>query len=337
MKSFKSILVPLMLGIFLLTACGKTNPRVNAKPETAVETNASPLEEEEQISEEKEATIKVEEKDVVIRSMYTNEDVNARLEGSTASDVKYVISKATEVGLLNQEKDWSKILYEGEVSFVATEYLSLDKPVERKLIVIDAGHQSKGNSALEPNGPGATKMKAKVSSGTSGVTTRVNEYELNLVVTLKLRKELEGRGYEVLLVRDRNDVNISNVDRAMFANNAKADCFIRIHANGSENSTTNGTLTICQTANNPYNASSYKKSYRLSDVILKGILDKTGSENKGIWQTDTMTGINWSKVPSTIVEMGFMSNPKEDVLLNTGEYQDRIVEGIANGVDSYFK
>lgn len=336
MKSFKTILVPLMLGVFLLTACGKINPGATVKPETGVETNTSPLEEEEQISEEKEETVKIEEKDVVIRSMFTNDDVNARLEGSTSSDVRYVIGKATEVGLLSQEKDWSKILYEGEVSFVATEYLSIDKPVEKKLIVIDAGHQSKGNSALEPNGPGSTKMKAKVSSGTAGVTTGINEYELNLVVTLKLREELESRGYEVLLVRDRNDVNISNVERAMFANNAKADCFIRIHANGSENSSVNGTLTICQTSNNPYSASSYKNSYRLSDVILKGILEKTGSVNKGIWQTDTMTGINWSNVPSTIVEMGFMSNPKEDVLLNTGAYQDKIIEGIANGLDDYF-
>lgn len=337
MKSFKAILVPLILGILLLTACGETNPSVNAKPETAVETATSPLEGEGQISEEKEEPTKVEEKDVVIRYMFTNEDVNARLEGSTTSDVRYVISKATEVGLLSQEKDWSKILYEGEVSFVTTKYLSIDKPVEKKLIVIDAGHQSKGNSSLEPNGPGSTKMKAKVSSGTTGVATGIREYELNLVVTLKLREELESRGYEVLLVRDRNDVNISNVERAMFANNAKADCFIRIHANGSEDSSTKGTLTICQTSNNPYSASSYKESYRLSDVILKGILDKTGSVDKGIWQTDTMTGINWSNVPSTIVEMGFMSNPKEDVLLNTGEYQDKIVEGIANGLDDYFK
>jgi N-acetylmuramoyl-L-alanine amidase len=156
-------------------------------------------------------------------------------------------------------------------------------------------------------------------------------------VTLKLRDELEGRGYEVMLVRDRHDVNISNVERAMFANNAKADCFIRIHANGNENRSVNGTLTICQTSSNPYSTSSYEDGYRLSDEILSGIVEQTGSQNNGIWQTDTMTGINWSNVVSTIVEMGYMSNPSEDVLLNTPTYQDKIVEGIANGLDDYFK
>ena len=336
MKFFRTILVSLTLGLFLLSACGVSNPGPTTIPEEEEETVLSPVEAEETVVEENEETSIVEEKEIVIRSMFTNDDVNARLEGSTSSDIRYVIGKATEIGLLSQAEDWSKIVYAGEVSFVATKYLSNHKPVATKLIVIDAGHQSKGNSALEPNGPGSTRMKAKVSSGTTGVTTGIREYELNLAVTLKLREELERHGYEVMLVRDRNEVNISNIERAEFANNAKADCFIRIHANGSEDRSIAGTMTICQTSNNPYNTSSYEDSYRLSEEILQGILDKTGAKNKGIWQTDTMTGINWSHVPSTIVEMGYMSNPKEDVLLNTETYQDKIVEGIANGLDDYF-
>jgi N-acetylmuramoyl-L-alanine amidase len=67
------------------------------------------------------------------------------------------------------------------------------------------------------------------------------------------------------------------------------------------------------------------------------MVDATGAKNRGIWQTDTMTGINWSNVPSTIVEMGFMSNSKEDQLLSTESYQDQIVQGISNGIDEYFK
>lgn len=95
--------------------------------------------------------------------------------------------------------------------------------------------------------------------------------------------------------------------------------------------------TLCQTSKNPYNGNLADKSYKLSKAILDNMVKKTGAKSRGVTKTDTMSGINWAKVPTTIVEMGFLSNEEEDKLLATDSYQNKIVDGMVNGIEEYLK
>ena len=207
---------------------------------------------------------------------------------------------------------------------------------KKPIIAIDAGHQARGNSALEAIGPGAAQRKAKVSSGTAGVATHIPEYQLTLAVAKRLQKQLVADGYQVYMIRETHNVNISNRERAQAAAAAKADILVRIHANGSENRADNGILLITPTAKSPYIANLYPKSRRLANNILTETLKITGANSKGVWETNTMSGVNWATMPVVIVEMGFMSNPREDKLMQTSQYQEKLAKGIATGINRYF-
>lgn len=212
-----------------------------------------------------------------------------------------------------------------------------DKTGKSHTVVIDPGHQEAAMNDLEPIGPGASQSKPMLASGTTGAVTGVPEYQLTLDVSLKLRDQLRARGYEVVMIREDNHCPISNKGRAEIANRYKGAVFLRIHANGDSNPATSGILTMCPASDNPYVPEIIGDSKRLSQLVLDQMLKSTGAKSKGIIETNKMSGINWCKIPVTIIEMGFMSNPEEDRLMQTEDYQDKLAEGISDGVDRYFE
>lgn len=207
------------------------------------------------------------------------------------------------------------------------------------IVGIDPGHQSEkvDMNATEPNGPGSSTMKAKASTGTSGSFSGLPEYQLNLNVSLLLRDILEQRGYQVVMTRTDNDTAISNKERAELVASKGAEICVRIHANGDDSSGVSGALTMCPSQQNPYVSSLYDSSNRLSRCIIDSYCAATGFQNRGIIYTDSMTGINWSTIPVTIVEMGFMTNQNDDLKMADSAFQQTMAEGIANGVDAYFQ
>lgn len=214
-----------------------------------------------------------------------------------------------------------------------------EKPVTEngKLIVLDPGHQSAPNYEKEPVGPGASELKTKVAAGTRGVTTKVPEHQLNLELSLKLRKALENAGYEVLLTRETAEVDISNAERAEIANEADADIYIRVHADGADNPSANGISVLYPSETNPYVAWLSPESKKLAQAVLDGMCQETGAKNRGIVKRDDLTGTNWAQMPVIVVEAGFMTNEAEEKKLLDGAYQSLLVKGMVAGIEEYFE
>lgn len=206
------------------------------------------------------------------------------------------------------------------------------------VVGIDPGHQGPqvDMSDTEPNGPGSGEMKAKATSGTSGAYSGLGEYQLNLDVSLKLQQILQERGYQTVMARTDNDTAISNAQRALLAAENGAEIYVRIHANGSEDHGVQGALSMSPSQSNPYIPELYEDSLRLSQSLLDAYCAATNFENRGVQFTDTMTGINWSRVPVTILEMGFMTNEHDDLAMADEGFQQTMAEGIADGIDAYF-
>ena len=240
-------------------------------------------------------------------------------------------------------RDWGGRLHSGEFVVGGETYyfnadgVLTDKKELSQVIVIDPGHQGQGDSRKEPVGPGSSVMKARVTSGTTGCVSGLDEYELNLQVSLLLRTELESRGYTVYMTRETHDVNISNKERAEYASSVGGDILVRIHANGDDNSSVNGALCMAPSDSNAFVSALAPESQRLSQCIIDSYCQATGLRNRGVMITDDMSGINWSTMPVTIVEMGFMSNAGDDSKMADSDFQKKMVDGIADGIDQYFQ
>ena len=205
-------------------------------------------------------------------------------------------------------------------------------------VAIDPGHQGSwvDMSAKEPNAPGSSELKAKATTGTSGRFSGKQEYELNLEVSLLLKDELESRGYEVIMTREDHDTAISNAERALKAYDEGGEIYVRIHANGADDASVGGALAMVPSPTNPYVGALAEDSYLLADCILGAYCEKASFASLGIQYYDNMTGINWSKLPVMILEMGFMTNESDDLRMADPQIQQQMAEGIADGIDDYF-
>lgn len=281
----------------------------------------------------------------------TEMTVNVRTKPSTDALIYKLLEEGTVLHRNGYNDQWSRVVLDNTDFYVATAYVTEteapegaepsdgengeEAPVVKK-IVIDPANQAKDNVAKEQLGPDSEETKNGASVGSVGAGYGTKEYEINLTYATLLKAELESRGYEVILTRDTNSVDMTNKERAVFANESGAAILIRLQMNYSINDDMTGVMALTMSDNSVYNSRLYGESNALATRILQGITEDIETTNHGIYESEDMTLINWSDIPVAVIGIGFLSNPAEEQNLLSEGYQDTMVKAIADGIDYYF-
>ena len=210
-------------------------------------------------------------------------------------------------------------------------------PLSGTLICIDPGHcvtPLAGKGYTELVSPLSTQRKGLYTTGTQGKYT--TEEKLNLKIGLMLRDELEALGATIIMTREVSEITISGIERCNIANQAGADVAIRIHADGSTDSSVHGVAVLVPAGDLLGTPSIKEESVRLGRLMVDAVAAETGAYNRGTVDRTDLTGFNFSEVPSVLIEMGYMTNPDEDARLSDGEYQQGIVTGMVKSVLAWY-
>jgi N-acetylmuramoyl-L-alanine amidase len=202
------------------------------------------------------------------------------------------------------------------------------------LICLDPGHGTPPaiGRQVEPIGPGSKVMKIKDGGGAAG------EAAVALAIARRTRSLLLVRGYRVAMTRTGQTFrygNGGNIARAQFCNRRHAALMVRIHADGSSNTSLHGISTLVPALHRGWTDDIYAASLRAGHSIQRALVGATGAADRGVVRRSDLTGFNWANVPTVLVETGFLTNPGERRLLHTGAYQQRVAAGILAGVTAF--
>ncbi|WBW97485.1 N-acetylmuramoyl-L-alanine amidase family protein [Oceanirhabdus sp. W0125-5] len=266
----------------------------------------------------------------------TKEEIKEDSNTETSTDEK---KEVTEEPLKNETKNDENKIQEtiktsNSKSKVDEAYPNVKKVTydpSNNIILIDPGHGNRSNLEKEPNAPGSSVMKIKDGGGATGSFTKVPEYIIAMDVSMMLKEKLEELGYIVVMTKTTHEESPGNVERAEIGNNVGAALAIRMHADSAGTPNAYGASMLIPDLTE-HTAAIYDESKRCGKILIDAMVEEAGMYNRGLKPRKDITGFNWSKVPVVLVEMGFLSNENEDRLLNTKEYQEKIVIGLAKGI-----
>jgi N-acetylmuramoyl-L-alanine amidase len=199
------------------------------------------------------------------------------------------------------------------------------------LICLDPGHGTipAVGRQTEPIGPGSSVRKIKDGGGAPG------EAPVALAIALRTRALLQRDGYRVAMTRTGPTYAGGNITRARFCNVRRSALMIRIHADGSTDTSQHGIKTLVPALHRGWTDDIYARSLRAGRDVQSALVRSTGATNDGILFRSDLTGFNWANVPAILVETGFMTNPAEGRLLRSAAYQQKIARGLVAGAQAF--
>ena len=221
-----------------------------------------------------------------------------------------------------------------------------EKPLAGRIIVLDPGHQLGNSNPKFAKEMSATKFNGSIVKGcnTTGTATNAGlpEATFNWRVAKRLRTLLEEQGATVVFTRSSNSRDAwgpCTWDRARIGTEAKADAMISIHADGAPASG-RGFHVIAPSAIKGWTADVAKPGRQLARAMISG-MTRAGAE-PATYLSSTLsirgdqTTLNFSDVPTVIVELGNMRNKADAARMSTTQGQQQYADWIAAGIESYF-
>lgn len=187
-----------------------------------------------------------------------------------------------------------------------TQWLDRFLSSTKKIIIIDAGHGG--------TDPGSVKQG-------------VQEKNINLQIALRLQKRLETKGYKVVMTRT-DDTAISLINRTKLANKAKGDLLISIHQNSFRDASVHGIEVFYTPGKETYDD-------RLANCIQEALISYTQAKDRHVREITNLLIIRESNMSACLIESAYLSNDTERELIQTKDYQDKVVTGIIEGIENF--
>ena len=244
----------------------------------------------------------------------TTANLNMRKGPSTSYDKIATIPTGTVIDVLSTSNGWSKVRYNGQEGYVSDNYLTT------------VGSSSNASGNLPASKPAYSKRTVVIDPGHGGSDPGAigfgrNEKDIALNISKKINANLKTLGFKTIMTRS-TDVYVTLSNRYTIANNNNADLFVSVHLN-SASSSANGIETL------------YKGSKNFANDIQTEMISATGARDRGLKYRSDLAVLNGTKMPASLVEVGFISNNTESDKLATSSYQDKLATSITKGIAKY--